>query len=257
MAVESNGTILFEDRDGLYQLDPTAATPVATQLVPGGYFTLAIAPTVNQWTGQGSDNLWSDGANWLSGSAPTAGADLVFPSGAQRLNTVDDLGFAFHSITVADHYSIAGQALTVTGNLLVRPSASLEVDNTLTVAAGGNLVVQGSVTVPGNGTLDDQGTVTVAAGGSLADNSLVTVENGAILDVQGALTVAAGGALDDQGSTTVEAGASVDVLGTLTVEVSATLDVSGTVFLEASSTYAADPLATVIVEQGGYLGPPM
>jgi hypothetical protein len=355
MAVESNGTILFNDSDGLYQLDPTAAPPVATRLVPGAHFTLAVAPIKYQWTGQGPDNLWSDGANWLDGSAPTAGADLVFPSGAQSLDTVDDLGYAFHSITVADHYSISGQPLTVTGNLLVRSSSSLEVDNTLTVAAGGTLDDQGTVTVAVGGTLDDQGAVTVegpgqlavagtltveqnatltnqgvvtlaagatlddqgvvtlaagstlndqgaitveavgsltiattvrvgpnvtlddlgtvtvatggtldidgsmtvAAGGNLVVQGSVTVLGNGTLDDQGTVTVAAGGSLDDRGSTTVEAGASVDVLGTLTVEAQATLDVSGTVLLEASSTYNADPLASVIVEPGGYLGPPM
>jgi hypothetical protein len=118
-----------------------------------------------QWTGQGSDDLWSDGANWLGGSAPTAGADLLFPSGAAQLTTVDDLGFALHSLTTDDNYRVSGQPLTLSGNLMVQQGA-LELDNpatvsgtttiaggaTLSLAGGGSLTVASGLTV--NGTLD-------------------------------------------------------------------------------------------------------
>jgi probable HAF family extracellular repeat protein len=133
-----------------------------------------------QWTGQGSDALWSDGANWLGGHAPTPGADLLFPAGAAQQTTVDDLGSTFHSLTASDNYQISGHPLTLTGDLLVH-QGTLELDNSATIGGtttitaattlslgGGSLTVASGLTV--NGTLkvggstsSDSGTVNFTA----------------------------------------------------------------------------------------------
>jgi autotransporter-associated beta strand protein len=42
------------------------------------------------WSGLGSDNLWTDGANWVGGVAPSPGDRLVFPSDAAQLTNVND-----------------------------------------------------------------------------------------------------------------------------------------------------------------------
>ena len=72
------------------------------------------------WTGAAVGNPnWGDGANWLSGSAPQPGDDLVFPSGAVQLTNVDNLKaapLAFNSITfTGTGYSISGTGVITVG----------------------------------------------------------------------------------------------------------------------------------------------
>jgi probable HAF family extracellular repeat protein len=178
-------------------------------------FLLDLSPL---WLGQGTDNLWSDGGNWLSDRAPTAGADLIFPPGVQRLNNVDDLGFAFHSISVGDHYSFSGQALTVTGDLAVQQGASLEVDNSTTVNGSTTIAASTVLSVGGGATLDLGGMVTAEAGSTLR------VQQNATLVDRGAMTVAATGMLDDQGTVTVAATGMLDDQGTLSLSGAMVLD---------------------------------
>jgi hypothetical protein len=225
-------------------------SPVANLLIPD-----LVAYTGDIWTGKGSDNLWSDPANWSGNSAPVAGADLLFPSGALQEASVNDLGLAFNSITTAGTYSFSGNALT-TNSLNVK-SGSLELDCSTTVsqaatvsagasltvdsgktldiqismllAATSSLTVQGTVTVDLLATVNDQGTVTVAAAGTLTDQGAVKVASGGTLNDQGTVTVAAGGALDDQGTVTVASGGELSDPGTVTVAAGETLKDSGTV----------------------------
>ena len=82
------------------------------------------------WTGAAVGNAnWSDGANWLSGSSPQQGDDLVFPSGAAQLTNTDDLTatpLSFNSITfTGTGYSISGtNAITVgAGGLSITSAA--------------------------------------------------------------------------------------------------------------------------------------
>jgi hypothetical protein len=120
-----------------------------------------------QWTGGGSDNRWSDGLNWLSGSAPIAGADLFFPSGALQPNTYDDMSVTFDAILSAGAgYSISGQPLNLTTCLTVQ-QGSLELDNATTVGGpvqvAGTLIVANTLLVTGPLTLQG-GTVNVGTG---------------------------------------------------------------------------------------------
>ncbi len=60
-------------------------------------FPLAAFGSTKTWTGAGGNVLWSNGANWDSGTAPANGDDLVF-GGQSTTNDVQAL--SLNSITV-------------------------------------------------------------------------------------------------------------------------------------------------------------
>jgi len=270
-----------------YDMVTGLGSPVANLLVPD------LVAYANKWTGEGSNNLWSNPANWSGNNAPLAGDDLLFPSGALQETSVNDLGFTFNSITTADTYRFSGQALTTSflyvnqGSLelacaatvsnvaTVAAGASLTVDagNTLdiqaamNVVATGSLTGQGTITVDSSASLTDQGTVmvavggtvTVASGGTLTDQGTVTVAFGGTLTDQGTVTVASGGNLDDQGTVTVATGGTLTDQGTVTVAFGGTVTVAsgGTLTDQGTVTVAfggnLDDQGTLTVEQLGTL----
>ena len=58
-----------------YDLVTGRGSPIANLLIPD-----LVAYTKDTWTGKGSNNLWSNPANWSGNSVPAAGEDLLFPS---------------------------------------------------------------------------------------------------------------------------------------------------------------------------------
>ena len=72
------------------------------------------------WTGAVNGN-WSNSGNWLSGSAPSAGDDLDFPSsGVSNFTTTNDFaaGTHFDNITIAAAgYSLGGNAIDLDGDI--------------------------------------------------------------------------------------------------------------------------------------------
>src|SRR5438105_1742646 len=79
----------------------------------------AVADT-KAWTGAVS-NLWSVGANWNGGIAPTDGDALVFPDGASNRSMNNDLsGLDLTSISftgASSGYSASGNPITLTSGL--------------------------------------------------------------------------------------------------------------------------------------------
>src|SRR5208282_5394432 len=88
-----------------------------------------LAPAQFVWSGQGGDNHWSTGKNWVGGVAPSgltsalapAGDDLIFGTNAAVAdrNTVDDLsppgGATFDSIQFqASGYTLSGLGSSTT-----------------------------------------------------------------------------------------------------------------------------------------------
>ncbi len=67
------------------------------------------------WTGSGGDDIWGNGNNWSTGTAPAAGAEIVISSGNPKLN-VDYI--------ISGSFTLSGTAtLTVnSGNTLSIPS---------------------------------------------------------------------------------------------------------------------------------------
>jgi sugar lactone lactonase YvrE len=146
MAVESNGTILFEDIDGLYQLDPTATPPVATRLVPNGFFSLAVAPS----------------ASALVLTAPptvTAGTSFAF-----TVRAVDQYGQTAVGYTGTVHFTASNGA---TANYTFTPAdLGTHTFPNIVLRQAGTLTVTGTDTA--DATITGSTAVTVVAG--LADH---------------------------------------------------------------------------------------
>jgi fibronectin-binding autotransporter adhesin len=101
-----------------------ASLLVATSAVALGG---AMAGAGVTWTGLGTTNNWSDGANWGGGVAPSPGAAVVF-DGQTHLNTVQDFpgGIDVGSIrfgTIAGDFNIDGQAIGIQSNGFVQMNA--------------------------------------------------------------------------------------------------------------------------------------
>jgi hypothetical protein len=194
---------------------------------PSKIASLAVS---DLWTGDGSDDLWSDSDNWAGGMAPGAGADLVFPNGAQQLTNEDDLGLSFSSIITNDNYEFSASDFLGTSDLTVQ-QGSLQLDDSATVTGTVSVMSRSSFTVGDGatqasltvGTLDDDGNLTVAAKAGLTDNTSLTVGTNGSLDDEGTLTVAANATLTNNDTVTVGSHAYLDDEGTITVAPNASL----------------------------------
>lgn len=100
----------------------------------------AFAATVT-WTGGGGDNKISTDANWSGNTAPTAGADLVFPTDIANRTVVNDLtaGTSFNSITFSgtatanSNYTISGNSITLVGGITNSMTGNFNVGHTLSL----------------------------------------------------------------------------------------------------------------------------
>jgi autotransporter-associated beta strand protein len=75
-----------------------------------------LTPATKNWTGLGTDNLWTDGGNWVGRTAPLPGDSLVFgPSALRTANTNNyAAGTIFSTITfTAGNYALSGNTLAL------------------------------------------------------------------------------------------------------------------------------------------------
>ena len=107
-----------------YLLAASAVTVGVVALSSGAAFA---APGSFTWTGNGSDSVWSDGSNWLGGTAPQpkASADLTFPdlACASACNSdiqndlaglkVPTLSLALGTETGSGDYNISGKGIKI------------------------------------------------------------------------------------------------------------------------------------------------
>ena len=111
------------------------------------------------WTGGGADNHWSTAANWAGDTAPSAGDNLIFPSGPTKTSTNNDFaaGTAFGSIAISGSgYTLAGNAVTLeTG--LSDSGGNATVSLPITLGAAESLLNSSSGTLTLNGAIDENG----------------------------------------------------------------------------------------------------
>jgi hypothetical protein len=149
------------------------------------------------WDGGGADNYWITAANWAGNVAPLPGDDLVFPTGAAQLESVNNFpsGTAFGSIIVSGsgyHFHLDDSSST---SIQVQASAQLEADKiitgTLTIGAGAKV------------------TISPIAGGPLgtlaAKNSLAPIASGAVRSISVEITTQATVTSADLASSSVSA----------------------------------------------------
>lgn len=113
------------------------STRRSTKWLAGAIVVLAFAAIASgaeavtrTWTGAAS-NLWSDPGNW-GGTAPVAGDDLVFPTGASNTANSNDLaaGTLFNSITIE---TAAMGSYVVTGNDVLLGPGGLTIGGVVTM----------------------------------------------------------------------------------------------------------------------------
>jgi autotransporter-associated beta strand protein len=262
--------------NGISQFGSVISGPVTFSV---GYFNSGVILTViavnvptRTWDGGGTTNNWSDAANWVGDVAPSFAAALVFPAGAAKLASVNDLepGLQVTSLTVgASGYVVSGapidllgtaRATYVSGTSSIDLGLDLDATRTVEVDAGGTLLLGSPVSGGGGLTKTSAGILRVTgvsnsytgptainAGrlvvdGSIVSSSSLQVAAGASLGGDGAVpTVAVSGRLVPSvlstGSLTLNAGAELAV--GLAETGHDEVDVAGTVQLSSPTLSAS------------------
>ncbi|WP_024517755.1 FecR domain-containing protein [Bradyrhizobium sp. Tv2a-2] len=215
--------------------------------------------------GDGSpNNLWSNGQNWETGSAPTASDDVkIITDQLIGLTpsypvTIDEKTAAFaHSLTMNDYSDYAGSSspeLDNSGSLTVSGQLSLNADsifkNFSTASVGtadfydtSQLVNSGTFTFGGLATFHDQsvlensGTLMLQGGGEFEGASSITNDEGGTIEVSGGQLIVAV-TVTNYGQITVDAGALLTLESSATT--AGTID-GGTVSINGPSEQGGTP----------------
>ena len=177
-----------------------------TALVLGVLALHASAPAAlaasRTWTGGGSDNNWTNAANW-GGTAPVAGDSLVFPAGAARLTNTNNFpaGTQFLLIGISGSgYVLGGNSVALSAGL-VTTHVSGTVTVNLAISGTGSVVVSGAGRLILSGANSFTGEVRLEAGslrvkhasalGSVAGGTIVQDAAGLDggLEIEGSFTI--------------------------------------------------------------------
>jgi hypothetical protein len=223
------------------------------------------------WTGGGSTSKWSNAANW-GGTAPVAGDDLVFPSGAASGVNDYAAGTEFHSVSVgAAFLTLSGNAISLgsggfnsTASNVIFVDLPISLTASQTWSAGSQVFIQAPLAINANTVTFDSaigffffadvsgaGAIIVTSGVVGIDAATtfsgdVTINGGDISVFQGSLTapiVQTAGVLAFSSNGTV---GSVDILGGAIAPgngssgPNSTIGNSGNVLLGAGARYVED-----------------
>ena len=155
--------------------------------------TLTDVSTAVVWSGDGLDNFWTNGVNWVGGSQPVAGNDLLFPASPQTTTFNDISSTAFGSITfdnTAGAYNLTGNQITLGGGIINNSTAAQIVDmpmiwaGTQTInAAAGNITISQAITGAGGLTKVGSRTLTLSGLSAIAANNYAgttTIDGGTL-----------------------------------------------------------------------------
>ena len=183
--------------------DPRTDVSVSSNIsVTANFVSITNGPLA--WTGGGTDGNWSTAGNW-NWAVPANGQPLTFQGATQPANTNDFLTAVGQITFNNDGFALAGQAVTLQGNLLSLAGANtLSLGTTLGAAASfvssnGILTVSGAVTnggytltldgpssnvvsgvISGSGPLVKNGTGTAVLSGASTFTNAVTVNAGTL-----------------------------------------------------------------------------
>ena len=150
----------------------------------GGLLTSHAA--THTWTGSGNGALWSDAANWQGNNPPQSGesgAALVFPPGASRLSSSNDLiALALEQLVFSgNNYVLNGtNALTLSpgvGDSITASGSSNRVTLPLILQATNSFLVATNASLRLSGRLSGPGAFALGGGGLLALAPVAGVDN--------------------------------------------------------------------------------
>ena len=133
-----------------------------TEIAAGGNFQ------VDTWTGGGADNNWQTAANWIT--APAAGHTLAF-AGTTRLSNTNNYAAntSFGSLlfnSAAGAFTLAGNAITLTGDVASNSTATQTVSIPVALAAGAHTVTTNTGNIALGGVISGSGSVSKAGAGT-------------------------------------------------------------------------------------------
>jgi len=183
------------------------------------------------WTGN-STGTWSTGPNWLAGSVPASGADILFGNATTYLvDTVTNRTTgAITFLSSAQAYTISNNTITLGGDLTNNSTAGQTVNSTLGInwdrsfnASAGNLTLSnidlGTTIRVNTATFNAAANRTITVSGNITDEYSVapSIPAGNIVKT-GAGTLSITGSAAHHGSTTIEEGilATAGTIGDLT-----------------------------------------
>jgi autotransporter-associated beta strand protein len=225
MAPDSTGTnysvtlpVAYSVNAGTYTLVVTAKDTVlgfaTSNLTMVVYAPPAVigSPASQTWSGKGSDNLWSDAANWTNGLAPGYGDTLFFdgPTDLTPLmnNSYSMAGVTFNSSAGAFNITASGgNSLALVGGVTNLSShlQTLNMPITLNAAtvpvsdAGSGVVLPGVISGASTNSLATSGSVTlgsantfggttVISGGTLNLGNSLSLQNSTLSNVAGSVS---------------------------------------------------------------------
>jgi autotransporter-associated beta strand protein len=162
-------------------------TDAAGATATRAYAVTVLAATTFAWTGAGGNDLWSNAANW-SGAVPGAGATLIFPTGASRLTSVNDLtpGTKFASLVFQDQgFTVSGNAIGLTRSVTSTGTNTLDLNLALSgrvafdVSTGKSLTIAGVLS--GTGAISKTGTGTLVLSSANTYSGGTTLQGGTLL----------------------------------------------------------------------------
>ena len=225
-------TVTVTDSQGAISTQQVVVTITGTD-------TPAVVWIATAHPGQPAGGLWSDGANWETGTVPTANDDAIIitnqligltPSFPVTINqaavaktvTMNDFGTTApvlinnSTLTVGDTFSMSSDSevrnygtITVGGLMEVNDHSSLQNSGTLKLAGGGDFRNQSSITNAATGRIEiSGGTLNVLV--DIANSGEVKVDSGAVLTLTSGTidggTVTNAGTFDLKGNTALTNG---------------------------------------------------
>src|SRR5262249_25941823 len=102
---------------GVHRVPARALAPRLVLVASIVFAAASFARAASQsWKTTPVDGNWSNGANWVSGHAPSAGDALSFPASSTILATTNDLTAGMNIIAITfqgSGYTLAGNGITI------------------------------------------------------------------------------------------------------------------------------------------------
>ena len=233
-------------------------TATDTQLLAiSSNITVTVTVTGEVWNGNGSDNNWSTGANWVSGVQPLTGDSVAFAGSSQltaNMDTSNNLaaltfnsGAGSFNITGSDTLSLTGGVTNNSANAqTIAVPVAFSGPQTINTAAGdlaiSGAVSGGAIAKTGAGTLTLAGANTYSGATTIATGTLTIGDPGLLGNGTYSAAITNNGALNFSSSQNQTLSGVISGTGSLTNSGSGTLTLSGANSYAGSTTVSGGTL---------------